>query len=337
MRDFLPQGQVTGIGSLPHHNPEDAVRFVAENSPMIPFWPQLPQRSDDEMMLPQMLTPLQKIMQRHSTARFDIPVDQLNDFRRQLREVNAILDETSAAGFYAFERACQSKVFVQATALKGQITGPITLAHCLFVDGKPLAMLPEVLSEFTDYLRRLGVWQIQRLRQFNKSVLLFIDEPALTLGTHSPPSLASLQTLVGSLRSAGAYVGIHCCASDLPDLICRVKPDIISFDAHQGLEVFLSNNEVRTFVDAGGWLALGMVPTWNDLSQFDVMQAFLRLISTHEKAHHLSRLTSQALITSTCGLGLVPVSSAVAAFTACNHLAHLMQQTVTSISKRTSD
>jgi len=39
MREFLPQGQVTGIGSLPHHDPEDAVRFIAEHSPTIPFWP----------------------------------------------------------------------------------------------------------------------------------------------------------------------------------------------------------------------------------------------------------------------------------------------------------
>lgn len=52
MRELLPQGQVTGIGSLPHRDAEEAVRFVAEQSPAIPFWPQLPQRSDDEMMLP---------------------------------------------------------------------------------------------------------------------------------------------------------------------------------------------------------------------------------------------------------------------------------------------
>ena len=330
MHEFLPQGQVTGIGSLPHHDPEDSVRFVAENSPMIPFWPQLPQRSDDEMMLPQMLTPLHDLLHRNGTARFDIPVDKLNDFRHQLREADAILDETSAAGFYAFERACQSKVFIQAAALKGQITGPITLAHCLFVDGKPLATLPEILAEFTDYLCRLGLWQVHRLKRFGKPVLLFIDEPALTLGTHSSLSLTSLQNVVAALRSAGAYVGIHCCASDLPDLICRVKPDIISFDAHQGqgLEAFLSNNEVQTFVDAGGWLALGMVPTWNDLSQFDVMQAFVRLVSMLEESHDLAQLVSQSFITATCGLGLLPIHSAAASFVQCTQLSRLVKQII---------
>lgn len=331
MRELLPQGQVTGIGSLPHSDPEEAVRFVAEHSPTIPFWTQLPQRSADEMMLPQMLAPLLDLLQRHGTARFDIPVGKLNEFRRRLREVAVRLDENSASGFYAFERACKSNVFGQAVALKGQITGPITLAHCLFVDCKPLATLPETMAEFTDYLCRLGMWQIQRLQQFGKPVLLFIDEPALTLGASSPPSLTSLLQLVAALRSAGAYVGIHCCASDLPELICRVKPDIISFDAHQGLEVFLSNPDVQTFIGEGGWLALGMVPTWIDLGQFDVMQAFVRLVSAIEGKYDLSQLVSRSFITATCGLGLLSVESAPASFTKCHELARLMRRALPSV------
>lgn len=331
MRELLPKGQVTGIGSLPHRNPEAAVRFVAEHSPTIPFWPQLPQRSDGEMMLPQMLAPLLDVLQRHSTARFDIPVDKLNEFRQRLREADVRLDENSAAGFYAFERACKSNVFGQAVAMKGQITGPITLAHCLFVDGKPLATLPETLAEFTDYLCRLGMWQIQRLQQFDKPILLFIDEPALTLGASSPLSLISLQQLVAALCSTGAYVGIHCCASDLPDLICRVKPDIISFDAHQGLEAFLSNPDVQAFIGEGGWLALGMVPTWIDLGQFDVMQAFVRLVSAVEGKYDLSQLVSRSLITATCGLGLLSVESAPPSFTKCHELAHLIRRALPTI------
>lgn len=328
MREFLPQGQVTGIGSLPHRDPEDAVRFVAEHSPTIPFWPQLPQRSDDEMMIPQMLSPLREGLQWHSPARFDISVDKLNDFRRQLREVDAILDETSAAGFYAFERACRANTFTQATALKGQITGPITLAHCLFVDGKPLTTQPEILAEFTGYLCRLGLWQIQQLQQFGKPVLLFIDEPALTLGASSPPSLSSFLQLVATLRSAGAYVGIHCCASELPDLICRVKPDIISFDAHQGLEVFLSHPDVQAFIGEGGWLALGIVPTLTDLSPFDPAQTLLRLVGAVEKGCDLSLLASQALITATCGLGLLTIDSAQASFAQCAAVAAYLQKTL---------
>lgn len=70
----------------------------------------------------------------------------MKEFHQRLREADTILDETSAAGFYAFEEACRSNTLTQAVALKGQITGPITLAHWHFVDGKPLAALSERLA-----------------------------------------------------------------------------------------------------------------------------------------------------------------------------------------------
>ena len=41
----LPPGAVTGIGSLPFHDPHTAVRCVAQTCPRIPFWPELPRRS----------------------------------------------------------------------------------------------------------------------------------------------------------------------------------------------------------------------------------------------------------------------------------------------------
>lgn len=331
MHNFLPQGQVTGIGSLPHVDPDEAVRFVAQHSPTIPFWAQLPQRSDDEMMLPQMLALLQDVLQRRSTAQFEIPSHRLREFHQRLREADAILDENSAAGFYAFERACMANVFPQAIALKGQITGIVTLAHCIFVDDKPLAAMPETLAYFTYYLCRLGVWQVQRLNQFGKPVLIFIDEPALGLGALAEKSLVNLRKLVMALRSAGAYVGVHCCASDLPDLICRAKPDIISFDAHQGLEAFLSNSEVQTFVSAGGWLALGLIPTWTNLDQFDATQAFVRLVNAVEGKYDLSQFASHSLITATCGLGLLPIESAATSFTKCYELSHLIQKTLPNI------
>jgi hypothetical protein len=42
----------TGIGSLPHTDPEEACRLVLETFDM-PFWPQLPKLSFRESMIPQ--------------------------------------------------------------------------------------------------------------------------------------------------------------------------------------------------------------------------------------------------------------------------------------------
>ncbi len=307
-------GQVTGIGSLPHTAAEEAVRFVAEHSPAIPFWPQLPRRSEDEGSIRQGLTPLLDIVLPLGAARYEIPRHQTSQLERRLHTLEARWHPGSAAGFFAFERACRTGLFRGARALKGQMTGIVTLAHCLFVDGKPLVANTALMDALTDYLCRLGVWQIERLQQFNKPVLLFIDEPALHLGSFAPNSLSCLNTLVQTLRATGASVGIHCCAASQPDLLCQITPDIISFDAHQWVERFLSSPAVRRFVSSGGWLAFGTVPTVDNLSQFEPMQALMRLITAAEGHYDLDQLATQCLITATCGLGLVSQQSAQESF-----------------------
>src|SRR4029077_16562415 len=46
-------GAVTGIGSLPLTSVASAIRSVAEFSPEVPFWPQLPQLSAGESIVGQ--------------------------------------------------------------------------------------------------------------------------------------------------------------------------------------------------------------------------------------------------------------------------------------------
>ena len=50
---FMPAGAVTGIGSLPFISAASAIQAVADFSPEIPFWPQLPQLSERESIIGQ--------------------------------------------------------------------------------------------------------------------------------------------------------------------------------------------------------------------------------------------------------------------------------------------
>ena len=50
---FVPAGVVTGIGSLPLMSMASALRSVAEFSPEVPFWPQLPRLSERESVIGQ--------------------------------------------------------------------------------------------------------------------------------------------------------------------------------------------------------------------------------------------------------------------------------------------
>lgn len=327
MKEFLPHGAVTGIGSLPHRDAAQAVRFVAEYCPEIPFWAQLPQRAPQENMIAQMVAPLLDLLEARGVAQFEIKHGALDVFRERLHNANARLDETSAAGFFAFERACAQKAFPHAVAFKGQLTGPLTLSHCLFFEGRPLSTYPEMLIELTDYVSRLGVWQCERLGRFDKPLLLFVDEPALGAEVFVADGILPLEGVIKVLRCAGAKVGIHCCASNTPLALCRAQPDIISFDAHQQLEPFLSASETRAFVQRGGWLAFGIVPTLHALQAWSPLMGLFQMLAAAD-SYLFEALMQQALFSATCGLGLLTLEGAQQSFVKADELSHLVRQWV---------
>lgn len=325
MFQLVPRGAVTGIGSLPHRDAQAAVRFIADHSPEIPFWPQLPQRSPDENMIAQVLAPVMDLLTPRGVAQFEIPNGKIGEFRARLRECDAELSPSSAAGFFAFEQALQAGAFADAQMLKGQLTGPITLSNCLWYKGRPLSQLREAQIELTAYLCRLGKWQSARLEQFDKPVLIFVDEPALGADVLIGEGILPLQCVVQALREAGAWVGIHCCASDTPTALCAARPDLISFDAHLNLETFLTAPEILEYVRAGGCLGFGLVPTFDDVSEWSSFFAFMRLLQAADSAT-IEALVTQSVITATCGLGLMDEPGAALSFRRAQELSGFMRK-----------
>jgi len=330
-------GCVTGIGSLPHVNPEAAVTFVAQHCPDAPFWPQLTQRAPEEYMLLQMLTPMLDLLNQQSPARIFIAPGQFSAFRSRLRQAEAAFTEETAAGFFAFERGCEAGIFTNARLLKGHVSGPLTLARCLLTDEvvsehsdsrmpwRPLLAAPTVMSELTDYLCRLTTWQIKRLQRFGKPVMIFVDEPVLTLAVSTPMHRLYLRRLLDAIRSAGAIAGIHCCAMGAAQAVFAVAPDVISFDAYHELESFVLMPETHTFLEAGGGLALGMIPTLADPAELAPEDLFMHWSeSLALSGLDVARAAKQSLITATCGLGLLSVQAAQASFEQARRLAFLV-------------
>lgn len=335
MDKLLPSGRVTGIGSLPHLDADEAIDFVARFCPDIPFWPQLPQLSPAEELIPQMLSPLLDLVEGHSPARLEIRPGGFNDFRRALHEVSiAGFREDSATGFFAFEDACRANLFAGAIALKGQIIGPFTLGWCLSHNGIPLATLPDVYGELVTYLCHLASWQIGQLKQFGKPVILFIDEPMLALRSTACYLVEGIKRLTESICADGAYAGIHCCATPAPVSICSLQPNIISFDAHAGLEALLSQPETRSFIESNGCLAFGLVPTWSSLDSFSPTETFIRWIMAVSEMGSIQTMAEQSLITASCGLGLLRVEAAQASFLKAAELSQLIRKVASQTTDR---
>jgi hypothetical protein len=325
---------VTGIGSLPHTDAEAAVRLVAEVSPEIPFWPQLPQRAVEERMVEQVLTPVCDLLapRRDSYGYALLRADRRADLMARFECAQAELAPFAAAGFFAFERALADGAFPRAVALKGQIIGPATLAALLFVDGQPLVNDSAALDAAGSYIQRLAIWQIERLARWRTPVLLMLDEPYLALLPQrdaTGEAMRVVQSVVRGIQATGALGGIHCCAL-LPDgtppvaLLCRTGADVVSFDAYQRVASWCADPDVRAFVKEGGILAFGLVPTIHDLSGVGSADLLTNWIIAAAGCDRQVDMARHTLVTATCGMGLLSEDAARQSFQLARDVAGLI-------------
>ena len=144
---FVAAGAVTGIGSLPLPTITSAIRSVAEFSPEVPFWPQLPQLSERESIVGQGLAIVEDLIEpRNEGYGYQVKEGRLNSVLEILHRSSGELTPFNAAGFGAFQEALSSGLFSSAVAVKGQIEGPITLSAYLFYKGRPFLSDPALFA-----------------------------------------------------------------------------------------------------------------------------------------------------------------------------------------------
>src|SRR5258708_18457278 len=179
---FVAAGAVTGVGSLPLTSVTSAIRSVAEFSPEVPFWPQLPQLSQQESIVGQGLGIVQDLTEpRNEGYGYQVKEGQLDSVLEILHRSSGALTPANAAGFGAFEEALSCGLFSSAVAVKGQIEGPITLSAYLFHKGRPFLSDPTLFAAIVFHVSQIICWQVDRLKSAGVPVLLFVDEPGLCL------------------------------------------------------------------------------------------------------------------------------------------------------------
>ena len=329
---FVAAGAVTGISSLPLTSIASAIRSIAEFSPEVPFWPQLPQLSKQESIVGQGLGIVGDLIEpRNHGYGYQVKEGRLDSVLEILHRSSGELTPRNAAGFIAFEEALSSGLFRSAVVVKGQIEGPITLSAYLFHQGRPFLSDPALFAAIAFHVSQIICWQIDRLKSIGLPVLLFVDEPALCLeaplsnAVSEEERLNALAITLEDARLRGAYAGLHCCAARPFERMCRAKPDIISFDAHEGLDLFFANWHALDFVNQGGTVAYGIVPTRPGLNASDSASIFVRWLKAASLAGDPQQFAQRAMITSTCGLGLLDTSSVGESFSVARSVSKLIR------------
>ena len=315
--NWQPAGAVTGVGALPQQDVDAAVRCVARACPVVPFWPQLPQHQQGERLLDQALAPLADLVEPNASAPWTYglrPNVTLDALLAALYEREPMAGVGDAAGLDAFERAWQGGSFAQARAVKGQVLGPVTLGLHLYRGGqraRPFADHPMLMQAIGVYLARLARRQAARLAALHANALVFLAEPMLESLTVDSATLAepaginALSDVLQAVRDGGALAGVHVGRGDAAPWLEPLRPDVWAFDAHHDLAGFCASDAGLAFVQNGGRVAFGLVPTGAALNGFSAEAAFTRWLQAASVMGDVTAIARQSLITATGGLGRV--------------------------------
>jgi len=326
---FVPGGLPCLIGSLPLTDHETAIAWIFQTVPEIPLWPQLP-KNRLEGMLHQFIEGFPAVAEDGDRLYFDTKATGFDqELLKFYEEYIKILEEPDrltgsrfettirrAAGMYALREAAKSHDSIRA--IKGQITGPFTLLTGIRDQDQRLSYYDAALRDMAvKCLAMKAAWQVKFFRNFNVPYLLMIDEPALTgLGSSSFISISredvsqDLTEVIAAIHAAGGLAGIHVCGNTDWGLLLSLDIDILSFDAFGFFDRLIAfKPQIHAFLDRGGILAWGLVPTAGEkeISQVDLESLTakweLAAATLITEKWTIPALLSQALLTPSCGTG----------------------------------
>ena len=301
------------IGSLPHKDPVKAVDFILKYLSEIPSWPQLPMTGFRENMYIQFSqnlpgTKIDEENKRVSVNLLDYDPEEIY-LKIISEDINQFpLSSESFSGFYEFISRDLSK----SKAIKGQITGPISLGlQITDQDDKPAIYDPTYAEILRKNLQYTAMWQENELRKKCEKTIMFVDEPYLSIiGTpfasiSTSDAVSWINEVVSGLNG---LKGIHCCANTDWPLVMSMDIDVLSFDAYDyGYTIVLYPEEVSEFLEKGGCLSWGVIPNneeaLKDATCESIMSNIESLITNLElKGVDKELLLKNSILTPQCGL-----------------------------------
>jgi hypothetical protein len=199
-----------------------------------------------------------------------------------------------------------------APVVKLQCTGPVTFGAALVAAGvSPRRAYPLAASAARRRARALVDAAQQRLGA-RQPLLLVVDEPAMGAATlHQAPisSEEAVDHLSSTLASveARAIAGVHCCAPADWSAVLRAGAAVLSVPVDLARTVRAA--DLGPFLDGGGWVAWGAIPTDGPLGPLDGGGARLLWRHLAQRWHALADggvdpvlLRQRSLVTPACGL-----------------------------------
>jgi methionine synthase II (cobalamin-independent) len=309
----------TGIGSFPHKDEKEVFRLILQNFLEIPFWPQLPKRSFLEGMITQYSEGFPSLRWVEKERRvwvdtshgFDQAVEKFYQWVEKGEVEPFRISGDFAKGLGILEDLASEEHRVKLNYIKGQITGPITFGLALTdQERKPVFYDPTLRDILHKHLSMKARWMERRFHDLLPGIetILFFDEPSFSSFGSAFSSLNREEVILSlneCLNAIRGLKGIHCCGNTDWSVLLSTDLDILSFDAYGYLEpLSLYPKELRAFLERGGILAWGIVPTSEAVLKEDaqnLVKRFKEGVKTLSKKGIDPALLQRAIITPSCG------------------------------------
>ncbi|MEA3230995.1 MAG: hypothetical protein U9Q05_04470, partial [Thermodesulfobacteriota bacterium] len=279
---FKPGLRPVLIGSLPYRDHDEALAQVIAHTPEIPLWAQLP-ANPREQMIPQFLPGMPGLRTEEGRMfialgddTFDTDLLAFYESYLSITEADGdpvesgfSLTPETAGGFFSLVDYLKAPS-IPPMAVKGQVTGPITFGTGVKDEnGRSIFYDDQARDAAIKLLALKARWQVRELSLGAWPVIIFIDEPALAgfgsselISISKEEIIACLGEVITAIHAAGGLAGIHVCANTDWSLVLASGVDIVNFDAYLYFDRFiLYPDQIKTFIEAGGILAWGIVPT----------------------------------------------------------------------------
>jgi hypothetical protein len=337
MTIFQPECHALLIGSIPMSDHAAATRMMLEYTPDIPLWVQLP-GLPQEGMIEQFAPGMPGLVRDNGRIYIDSRTDDFHtelasfyeDYLEALEDPDRLLtsrfslSDDTARGFSVLCDIISNRS-PAPRAIKGQIAGPVTMGIGLKDQDDRFVFYDDTLRDMlTKHLAMKAAWQIHRLAALGAPAIIFFDDPGLvSVGSSAYISISrdmvtsALAEVFTTAQGAGGLAGVHVCANADWSLVLESPADIISFDAYSYFDRFiLFAAQVKAFMNRGGMLAWGIVPTGNaeDIERETTESLYERWITQARAVEELGvpreSLLAQSFITPSCGTGTLSLAHA---------------------------
>jgi len=255
----------TAMAVMPHKDVDRALEVALSMD--VPFWPQLPLYSYYEDMYVQASEHFPGILldMEKRTLRFS-----MEKFISEFEETMAHFDEpdyfdVSDTYSVVYNRFLELDLSGRPS-IRGQLEGPISFGFNVADENdRPILFDDTVRPFMLEVMAKRVNIQLTRLKKRNPNAFMFVDEPGLQFlfsamaGYGDVAARSDMETFFSMIERPR---GVHLCGNPDWDFLLGQDLDILSLDVYSNGEVFASYApSIRKFLDRGGVLVWGIVPT----------------------------------------------------------------------------